>query len=401
MARFRKSPVAAGGHGLSSEHQVTIFERLDDMTRRAGRLDPAGPAIAVFCTVLAMLGLGFLIQASHAATTVQPEAFRAELLSLLEFRLLGLFVLLIGFKLGPQGVRPLIPALTLLVLLMLIAVYVPGLSAAKNGSRRWLEVPFLGLTVQPSEIARVVIVLWVASRCVQLGPRLQEMRTGYMPMLFFGISLFLLILGEPDLGGALLFFLCFVCTMWVGGARPAHVAGSLGMFGGGALVLGATMLAYVRERIAVWMGESTNDQVLLTARAMASGDMFGVGLTHGGARNSGVQYMQTDFALSLVGEELGFLGIVVVLGLLFTYIWFSLRLVLSIRDKYCALVAFGLLVSVAFQAMLHVQVVTGLAPPKGMNLPFISDGGSSLVASCLAVGLALGAVRGSGDTSGT
>lgn len=399
MARFRRSPATAGG-ALAGEHQLTIFERLDDMTRRAGHLDPAGPAVAVLCSVLALLALGFIIQASHAATTVRPEAFRGELLSMLEFRLLGLFVLLVGFRLGPRGVRPLIPLLTWTVLLMLVAVYVPGLSAAKNGSRRWLEVPFLGLTIQPSEIARVVIVLWVANRCVQLGPRLQEMRRGYMPMVLFGGFLFALILGEPDLGGALLFFLCFVCTMWVGGARPTHVAGSLGMLGGGALVLGATMLAYVRERIAVWMGDSTNEQVLLTARAMASGDMFGVGLTLGGARNSGVQYMQTDFALSLVGEELGFFGIVVVIGLLFTYIWFSLRLVLSIRDKYCALVAFGLLVSVAFQAMLHVQVVTGLAPPKGMNLPFISDGGSSLVASCLAVGLALGAVRGAGDTSG-
>ena len=89
----------------------------------------------------------------------------------------------------------------------------------------------------------------------------------------------------------------------------------------------------------------------------------------------------------------GFLGMLVVIGLYCAYGYFSLRLVSSLRNRFAALVAFGLLVSVAVQAMLHMQVVTGLAPPKGMTLPFLSEGGSSLVASSLAVGLALGSVR--------
>jgi cell division protein FtsW len=141
-------------------------------------------------------------------------------------------------------------------------------------------------------------------------------------------------------------------------------------------------------------------QVDGTLQAMASGELLGAGLTHGPARNSGLQYLQTDYAFSLVGEELGAVGLFTVIGLLLVLAWFSLQLVLSIRDRYSALVAFGLLVSIAIQAMLHIQVGTGLAPPKGMNLPFISDGGSSLIASCLAVGLALGAVRTPGRAGG-
>ena len=227
----------------------------------------------------------------------------------------------------------------------------------------------------------------------ELGPRVQDGRSGYLPMLAFGLVLFGLILGEPDIGGALLFLLCFISTLWVGGARQSHVASSVVLGGGGALLFGVSLFSYVRERLAVWLGDASNEQVARATEAIASGDLLGVGIGQGGFRNANLQYMQTDYAFSLVGEELGYLGIVLVLGLLLAYAWFSLRFVLSLPGRYEALVAFGLLISVSFQAMVHVQVVTGLAPPKGMNLPFISEGGTALVASCLAVGLALGAVR--------
>lgn len=393
MAKSRSLTVASSGAVAAGRpRQRTIFERLDDLTRLAGGSDPAPAAMRVFVCVLALLGIGFLVQLSHASTTVEPRHFEAEMRGLLVFRLLGLAVLLAAYHVGPARLRRFIPVLTALCIALLVLVYIPGINAAANGSRRWVRLPFLGLTLQPSEVARVVMILWVAARCAQLGPRVQDVHR-YLPMLLFGLVLFGAILGQPDMGGAMLFLLCFVCTMWVGGARPAHVAGSLGVAGGGALLVGFSAFAYTRERIAVWLGDSSNDQVTRTAEAMASGDLFGVGLTHGGWRNSGLQYLQNDYAFSMVGEELGFLGSAVVIGLFITFAWNGLKLVLSIPSRFDALVAFGLLISVALQAMLHIQVVTGLAPPKGINLPFISDGGSSLVASCLAVGLALGSVR--------
>jgi cell division protein FtsW len=106
-----------------------------------------------------------------------------------------------------------------------------------------------------------------------------------------------------------------------------------------------------------------------------------------------VPYLDSDYVFAQVGEELGLAGLLLVLGLYAFFLWSALRLVLSISDRYAALAAFGLLVSVSLQAMLHVQIVSGLAPPKGMTLPLVSDGGTSLLVSCLAVGLALGAVR--------
>lgn len=373
--------------------QLTITERLDALARRAAMPDPSRPARAVLACVLALMALGFLLQASHAATTLPPEAYQDELLRMLRFRGLALIMLVLAYRTGPVGVARHVPWLTGLMVVMLLLVYLPAVNAAVNGSRRWLHVPLVGLTVQPSELARVVAVLWVALRIQRLGGEVEDARTGYLPMFLFGMVCFSLILLEPDVGGALLFLLCFMSTMWVGGARPTHLAGSGAVVGLGALAFCAVAFSHAQERIAVWLGHASNEQVTRAAEAMASGGLGGNGLTHGLFRNVNLQYMQTDYALSLVGEELGLLGVLVVLGLLLAYAVFSFRLVASLRDRYLALTAFGLLVSVAFQAMLHVQVVTGLAPPKGMTLPFVSEGGSALLASSLAVGLALGAAR--------
>jgi cell division protein FtsW len=280
------------------------------------------------------------------------------------------------------------------VMVALVAVYLPIIGAPRNGAHRWIELPGLRFGIQPSEFARVLLVLWVARRCVLLGPRIGAWRDGFAPTLALGLAAFTLVFLEPDLGGSILLILCYGATLFVGGARMNHVVLTLSSLGVTALAFGLTRFGHIRERIAVWTGEATNDQVRRSAEAMASGDLLGVGFGQGLYRNASLQYMQTDYALALVGEEFGLFGVLLVVGLFAAFVWHAFRLVLAVEDRFCALVAFGLTTSVAFQAMLHLQVVTGLAPPKGMALPFLSDGGSALLASCLAVGLALGAARG-------
>ncbi len=379
--------------------KLSIAKRLDAWARRVAPTDPTKPAWGLLGCVLALMGLGLLLQISHASTTLPPEEFRSELGRIVQFRVLALLVLALAFRAGPRGIARHVPWMTAVVGIMLLAVYVPAVNAAVNGSRRWLKLPFIPFTIQPSELARVIGVLWVALHCQHLGDRVREAKAGYLPMFVFGTAMFAAILLEPDVGGALLFGICFMSTMWVGGARPAHLAGSGALACAVALPFCAAAFGHVRERIAIWLGQSTNDQVTRAAEALASGDLFGVGLTHGGFRNQNLQYMQTDYALSLMGEELGLLGVLATVGFLVAYVVFSFRLVASLADRYLALAAFGLLISVAFQAMLHVQVVTGLAPPKGMPLPFVSEGGSALVASSLAIGLALGAARGASSST--
>lgn len=398
MARFKKR----GGEVLSlapREHQTTIFERLDAFARLAATHDPARPAVKLLCVVIALMGIGLLMQASHAATISEPSDALAELLQQTLFRTLALLVLLSAYRLGPSGIRPFLPALVVLSAVGLLLVFAPIIGKPENGAHRWIRVPLVG-SFQPSELARVVMVVWVADRCTRLGPLLGQLRRGILPVLLTGLFFVAAIGLETDVGGALLFFGCFMSTLWVGGARFLHTAGTAATVGAGAIVLAISKLQYIRSRFAVFLGNAENTQVSLATEALGSGHGLGVGLARGLFRNSGVPYQDSDYVFALVGEELGLIGMALTVGLISAFAWFSLRLVLSIQDRYAALSAFGLLLSVGVQAMLHVQVVTGLAPPKGMTLPFVSDGGTSLVISSLAVGLALGAARESRVDSG-
>jgi cell division protein FtsW len=371
--------------------QLGLYDRLDGLARLAQVDDPSRPALLLFCVCLALLGLGLLIQASHAATTLDPAGFRELLTGQAAYRLLGLLVLMLAARIGPGGLRPLVPALTVLCGVLLVLVFVPPLAEPRNGSHRWVDLGVLSF--QPSELARIVLVLWMADRCVRLGPEIRQLRGGVAPMLVLGLAFFALIAVETDLGGALVLLLCILATMWVGGARPFHVWGACATVGALAVLVGSTQEAYIRARIAMFLGAAGNEQLEGSTRAMQSGGLFGVGLGQGQFRNHGVPYLESDFVFAQLGEELGLFGMLLCLGLFAAFLWYGLQLVHSLRDRFDALASFGLLLSTSLQAMLHVQVVCGLAPPKGMTLPFISHGGTSLVVTCLGVGLALGAAR--------
>lgn len=365
---------------------------LEEAAARGRAAHPAGPRNALLIVTLGLIGFGMILQLSHGSTTLPEAVFRAEMREQLLFRLGGIGVLLGLMALGPRRMEPMIPALTVGAFVLLGLCFVPGFEQPINGSHRWIRILGRGPSIQPSEIARVVLVLWVARRCA-LAPRLPlDLRTGFLPSLAVALAAAVMILAEPDLGGAILFLTCFGATLFVGGANKRHVA-MVGAVAAGFFAVAFATFGHVAERIAVWTGGATNSQVTRSAEAMASGDLFGVGFAQGGFRNDGVQYMQTDYAFASVGEEFGFFGAAVVVLLFVAFAWNALRLVLCIRDRFSALVAFGLSTSVALQALIHLQVVTGLAPPKGMALPFLSDGGSALLAACTAVGFTLGSAR--------
>lgn len=392
MARFRRSP-GPDAPSAPREHQRTLFERLDALARRAAPADPSGPAVKLLCVVLALMALGLLLQASHAATISEPAAFAGEIQQQARLRILGLGALLVGYRLGPAGLRRHLPALAVLAAVLLLLVWIPPFAKPENGSHRWIRLFPSSLSFQPSELARILIVLWAADRCVRLGTRVRQARRGVLPMLAVGLFFVALIGLETDLGGALIFLCCFLSVLWVGGSRPSHAVAAAAAVASGAVLLAMAKLDYVRGRIAVFLGEGENEQVNQAIASLGSGKLLGVGLARGLYRNEAMPYQDSDYLFALIGEELGLLGLALVIGLLMSFVWCSLRLVLAVRDRYLALSAFGLLLSVCLQAMVHVQVVTRLAPPKGMTLPFLSDGGTSLVVSSLAVGLALGAAR--------
>lgn len=374
-------------------HQHTFFELRRRLADIAEAPNPTLPATKLFFVVLALMGIGVAIQAGHAASTA--DGFHAWFMIVREhlvFRGAGIIALIACYYLGPQGVRRFLPVMLVGVALLLIMVYIEPFGGRINGARRWVRLA-PGLSFQPSELARIVLVLWIADRCVRLSEKLQDFRTGFLPMMGVVLAFVALVGCETDIGGSMLLFLCAIATIWVGGGSGVHLTLSVVGFGGGVITAAALLIPYVRSRIDMFFGAEVNEQVQSSIEAISLGGMDGMGLAQGVVRSSGIPHMNSDYVFSQIGEELGFFGTALVVLLFISFLWFSLRLVLSIRDRYAALAAFGLLLSVGMQAMIHIQVNAGLAPPKGMTLPFISAGGTSIIVSSIAVGLALGASR--------
>jgi len=183
MSRFRASRARALGMEMPQEKQHTILERMEGLARAAQVLDASRPALLLFGVVLALLALGLVVQASHAATTSTPEVFWNVLWSQVLFRVAAIVALLIGARIGPAGLRRHIPALMVLSGVLLLLVFVPGFADPRNGAHRWLQIPGIGLSFQPSELARIIMVLWAADRCIRLGDDVQDLRRGALPCL--------------------------------------------------------------------------------------------------------------------------------------------------------------------------------------------------------------------------
>ncbi|WP_419192261.1 FtsW/RodA/SpoVE family cell cycle protein [Engelhardtia mirabilis] len=385
LPRSRRDPAADSGL-----KQLRIGDVLQSVVRHVEDADPSRPARRLFAVTLALLGFGLVLQASHAATTLGPGQFRVDLLWEVAFRSVALGVLLVAAMVGPARLRPLLPLVICGAIALLVCVWVPGLEAPYNGAHRWVH---LGFSLQPSELARVALILWIADRTAKMGDKGRTYGRPVFKTLAL-VTLFAGLIGrQPDLGGALVLLICAFATMWEGGVDIKRAGAPFLLLVATVFGFVAAVRPYVRSRLGMWFGDVQNDQVAASIEALSNAGPVGTGLGLGVLRNQGFHYNDSDFVFALVAEEFGWFGMALVLLLLLAFLAFALQLVASIRDRFCATAAFGLCISVLFQALVHVQVVAGVAPPKGMTLPFLSDGGTSLIVSSLAVGLAIGAGR--------
>lgn len=399
MARFRRKPVASAGAAVPREEQlslVTMFqEQILRVRERMGaestKDDPRALATRMFLVVLALSGVGLVLQLSHASTTMAPEGFWHSTLMQLVLRLGSLGALLVGLQLGPQGLRRWLGPLFGLSVVLLALCYVPGVGVEVNGARRWIETGFGKF--QPSELARVVGLLWLADRVSGIRPPVRMFGPEVRPLLGVGALVFGLILLETDTGGALLFLVCWSLLLVVALGQVRRVIGPFAALGLAGAASAFALSPYVRKRFGDWFDPSGNPQVQDAMHALASGDVFGVGVGQGLWRNARTPHLESDYIYAMVGEELGLFGMLLVAGLFATLLFLGLRYVLCIKDRYAALAGFGLLLSVVVQAMIHMQVAVQLAPPKGMTLPFLSHGGTALLVSSFAMGVVLGAAR--------
>lgn len=277
------------------------------------------------------------------------------------------------------------------VIFLLILVLIPGVGTRVGGSSRWLRA--FGYSFQPTELAKLAVVIMLADFLARNEANQDDKARILFPLAVAGLVAFLVLL-QPDFGSAVLIGILLLLLWMVAGVSLKYIVG-LGLLAvpllAGLVVFGH---GYRLRRVMIFLNpwsdpEGSGFQIIQSFVAFAHGGLAGQGLGEGSQKLFFLPEAHTDFIFSVIGEELGFLGVA---GLLFLYLVFTqrgIRIALKAPDLLGSLLAFGVVVMVSFQALLNMGVVLGVLPTKGLTLPFISYGGTSLVVNLMAVGVLL------------
>jgi len=279
--------------------------------------------------------------------------------------------------------------LFLCALVGLVAVLIPGIGVERGGARRW--VCGAGFCIQPSEFAKVAAVAYLARTLTRRQSAIREFRAGLVPpLVLVGMSAGLVLL-QPDLGAAVILGLILFAMLFVAGARLTHLAG---LALSGAALLGVAVMSadYRMRRLLAFLNpwEHSSDeafQLVQSLIAIGSGGLTGVGLGQSRQKMFFLPEAHTDFIFSLIGEELGLWGALLVLTLFAVVALRGLRVASRHPDMFGGLLAFGLTLVIVLGAIVNVGVTVGLLPTKGLALPFLSYGGSALIGASVEVGV--------------
>ena len=281
---------------------------------------------------------------------------------------------------------------------LLVLVIIPGIGVSINGSRRWLNL--LGLSMQPSELAKYAMVIFMAGALDRRGEAIGSLFGGVVPLLVVPGVMFLLILEQPNLstGGSIL--ICALAMLFVAGLKKRHMA-LLTVCGIGVGAFYAWSAPYRRERLLSFRDpfakmSDEGYQLSQSLIALGSGGLFGMGLGQGKQKFAYLPYPESDFIFAIVGEDFGLLGCLVVLAMFAAFVFAGMRIALACRDRYGALLAAGITAMIGLQTLINMGVVTGVMPTTGLPLPFFSAGGTSVSMIMAAVGILLSISRDNG-----
>jgi cell division protein FtsW len=368
---------------------------LPDMPARRGAAYPRLDSV-LLAAVAVLFSLGLVMVASAS----MPVAERMGL-GTFHFAVRQGLYLALGLALGVATLRVKLSwweqssrLCVLLAILLLAAVLLPGLGATVNGSTRWIDVGLLRLQV--SEPAKLLSVVYMAGYLVRHADNVRETRAGFLKPLALLSLVSLLLLMEPDFGATVVLTSTVLVMMFMAGVSLWKFAALLGA-AAGAFALLAVSSPYRLVRLTAFLDPwddpfNSGFQLTQSLIAIGRGEWFGVGL---GASVQKLYYLpeaHTDFVFAVLAEELGLLGILVLLGLYGFVVWRAYNIA-AVAEKagnlFASYLAYGIGTWIGLQALINVGVNTGLLPTKGLTLPLVSYGGSSMLLTCMAIALLL------------
>jgi cell division protein FtsW len=290
--------------------------------------------------------------------------------------------------------------LLFVTIVLLLAVFA---FPAINGARRWIKAS--GFSMQPSELAKLSLAIFVAYFIQRRAGEEQSFWKTFLPCLFVLGIVAALVVKQPDLGTALMFAIIVFTMCYAGGVRARHMLFAMVpalLFVGNMLIFTPFRLKRLAAFMDPWAdAQGTGYQVVQSLIAVGSGGQNGLGFAQGRQKLLFLPFAHSDFIFAVIGEELGLIGALIVVIVFAVFLWRGMRAALRAPDRFGMLLGIGIVVGIVAQALLNMSVVLALLPTKGIPLPFISYGGSSLVPTLAAVGILLNISQYSGRGSRT
>ncbi len=356
------------------------------------------PYDRLLCSVsLLLLGIGVVMVYSSSAIKAH-EKFGDPFLFLkkqLLWTALGLALMVWAMHRDYHEFQRYAPVLFLASLLFLLLVLIPSVGVKVNGARRWLRI--FGMSFQPSELAKLSLVLLLASFFARRSDRVEHLVQGFLPPLVLSGLFVGLILLQPNFGTAVVLLFAAAAVFFAAGVRLTHL-GSAFVAACGLCYLFVQVHPYAKLRLLTLMdparaSSKATYQIHQSLYALGPGGMLGRGLGDSIQKLFYLPESHTEFIFAIVGEEIGFVGALLVIFLFGVLLWRGTRIALRAPDPFGTYAAMGLTCVIVCQAAINLGVVVGLLPTTGVPLPFISFGGSSLVTTLLCIGILLSISR--------
>ncbi len=373
--------------------------------RRSQRLEEQAPVVlaperpvdlVLLAAILGLVALGTIeVYSSSAVYALKKSGDAAYFLKRqLGWLTIGMCALWVGVATDHRWLRRRSHWLLLAAVASLIAVLFVG--STINAARRWFIIG--PLSVQPVELAKLALIAYLAHSLTRKADRVKVFTVGFVSHLFVCAVIMALLLKQPDLGSCLILGATTLTMLFVAGTKTSYIA---------LAVLASAPVVYhfvvgtpwrMQRFLAYFNPEAFSDgvayQIIQARIAVGSGGASGTGLGDGRQQLGYMPEGHSDFIMASVGEELGFLGVLLVLGLFVVIVWRGGKAALAAREPFGAYLAFGITLGFALQALVNFGVVLGLLPAKGITLPFVSYGGSSLIMSLFLAGILLNVARG-------
>ena len=307
------------------------------------------------------------------------------------FVLLGIILLFIVSKINYKIYYDKANLILLICLILLILVLIPGLGIVRNGSRSWFGIG--SFSIQPSEFSKIGLIIFTSKYLSKSNKFLKNYKKGVFPILFILLLIFGLIMLEPDFGTGMIIVVTIIALLFIAGVNMKFFLYFclLGIMG----IVGLIIIApYRMDRITSFLNPwsdplGTGFQIIQSLYAIGPGGLFGTGYLNSRQKNFYLPEPQTDFIFSIIAEEFGIVGALVVLSLFALLLTCCIKITLKQEDKFAKYLCFGLTFQLIVQVIMNLSVVIGLIPVTGVTLPFLSYGGSSLLTSLIGIGIIL------------